>query len=40
MLVTKRYLFVLVLFQALTLVLLGETYTGKCVGVHDGDTSK
>lgn len=35
---TKRYLFFLFLLQALTLVLLGETFFGKCVGVSDGDT--
>jgi micrococcal nuclease len=38
LLVIKRYSSFLFLFQALTLVLLGETFTGNCVGVHDGDT--
>lgn len=38
LLVMKRYLFFLFLLQVLTLVLLGQTSSGKCVGVSDGDT--
>lgn len=37
-LVIKRYLCVLSIFQALILILSGETFSGKCVGVSDGDT--